>query len=69
MKIGKIIKMQRKEHGWSLAELAKRASISKSFLWEMEQGSSDISFTNLHKVTKALSLDIVFSINKMKATP
>lgn len=57
--VGERIRFIRTQRGWTLEQLAERAGVSKSFLWEVEQGRSNMSGEKLVRVANALvaSLD------------
>jgi transcriptional regulator with XRE-family HTH domain len=51
--LGDRLRMLRKENGWSLAEVARRAQLSISFLSALERGVTNISVGNLFKLADA----------------
>jgi transcriptional regulator with XRE-family HTH domain len=55
--IGGRIRLVRTQRGLTLEQLADKAEISKSFLWEVEQGS-DISGERLLRVANALGASL-----------
>lgn len=55
--VGGRIKLVRTKRGWTLEQLAERAAISKSFLWEVERGS-DIGGERLLRVANALGASL-----------
>ena len=55
---GKRIREQRTRLGLTMEQLANKAGISKSFLWEVEQDRSDISGEKLLRVANALRASI-----------
>lgn len=57
--VGSRIKLVRTKLGLTLEQLADRSKISKSFLWEVEQGS-DISGERLLRVANALNASLDF---------
>src|SRR5204863_1920532 len=57
--IGGRIRLVRTQRGMTLEQLADKAEISKSFLWEVEQGS-DISGERLLRVANALSASLEY---------
>jgi len=57
---GQRIHLARTKKGWTLEQLAERAGISKSFLWEVEQGNSDIRGEKLLRVANALGASLDF---------
>jgi transcriptional regulator with XRE-family HTH domain len=68
MKIGLIIKARRKEIKLTLDDVAGKAGISKSALWEVEKGNSDIGFERLRRVAEALDMDIELVKRSFKLT-
>lgn len=56
IKIGEIIKKQRKEVGITQIELANKADISTSYLCDIEKGRSVPSIVTLKKIAKALEI-------------
>ncbi len=56
--LGEKLKAVRKERGYSLEELAKRTSFSKSFLSQIENGKNSPSIASLKKITSALDISI-----------
>lgn len=56
--IGDRIRHVRTERNFTLEELAKRAEISKSFLWSVENDKSDISGANLLRIANALGASV-----------
>lgn len=60
MDIGSIVRRERKKRGWSLQTFADKASISKGYLWEVENnsGTRGPSFTKVCQIAAALSLSI-----------
>lgn len=55
--VGGRIRLVRTKRGWSLEQLAEKAGISKSFLWEVERGS-DIGGERLLRVANALDASL-----------
>ncbi|MDG5789355.1 helix-turn-helix transcriptional regulator [Evansella sp. AB-P1] len=64
---GEKVRALRKEKGLSLEELAHRASISTSFLDEVERGKKDLTIISLLLIAFGLDLDdpsIIYSESK-----
>jgi transcriptional regulator with XRE-family HTH domain len=61
----------RTQRGLTLEQLAEGARISRSFLWEVEQGRSDISGTKLVRLANVLgaSLDYLLRGTSVAETP
>jgi len=58
--VGQRIHLVRTKKGWTLEQLAGRAGMSKSFLWEVEQGNSDIRGEKLLRVANELGASLDF---------
>lgn len=58
--VGERIRFVRNERGLTLDDLAKKAGISKSFLWAVENDKSDIGGENLINITNALGASVEF---------
>lgn len=56
--VGARLRLVRDERGLSLEELAERAGVSKSFLWEVEHDRSGISGERLLKVANVLGASL-----------
>lgn len=58
--VGKRLRHVREQRGLTLDQLADRAGVSKSFLWEVEQDKSGISGERLLRVANALGASLDF---------
>ena len=58
--VGQRINYVRTEQGYTLEGLAKRAGLSKSFLWEVENDRSGISGSRLLQIADALGASVDF---------
>ena len=58
--LGARVRRIRKRREWSLDELAERAGMSKSFLWEIENDRSDASGERLLKLADALGTTVEY---------
>jgi len=58
--VGQRLQYIRTNNGLTLDQLAERAGISKSFLWEVEHDNSGISGENLLRVANALGASLDF---------
>jgi transcriptional regulator with XRE-family HTH domain len=54
--VGRNIKHIRTGRRLSLADLAKRAEMSKPGLWAIEEGKTSPTFTSIDKVARALGM-------------
>jgi HTH-type transcriptional regulator/antitoxin HipB len=60
--LSEIIKTTRKLAGLSQLELANRAGVGKTLLFNLEKGSTQISFGNILKVLKVLNIKLNFKL-------
>ena len=58
--VGQRLQYVRTRKGLTLDQLARRASVSKSFLWEVEHDNSGISGERLLRVANALDASLEF---------
>lgn len=58
--VGARIRSRREELGWTQEELARKASISKSFLSDIENGKRSVGADKLLDVARALSRSLDF---------
>lgn len=56
MPMGQLIRQTRQTRGWSLANLAERAGISRSYLHQIEQGASTPTEEKIVKLAEALGV-------------
>lgn len=56
--VGERIKSRREELGWKQDDLASKASISKSFLSDLENGKRNVGADKLLDIARALSLSL-----------
>jgi transcriptional regulator with XRE-family HTH domain len=60
--LGEIIKTTRKLAGLSQIDLAERAGVGKTLVFNLEKGSTQISFENILKVLKVLNIKLDFKL-------
>lgn len=60
--LAKIIKETRKVAGLTQLELAARAGVGKTLVYNLEKGSSKVSLENLLKVLKILNIKIEYKV-------
>lgn len=58
--VGARIRARREELGWTQEELARKASISKSFLSDVENGKRSVGADKLLDISRALSRSLDF---------
>ena len=56
--IGRRLRELRKEHDWTLAEVARRTGISVGTLSKLERGKTDLNFTSVNKLANGLGLPV-----------
>lgn len=56
--IGRRLRQLRKEHDWTLAEVAHRTGISIGTLSKLEHGKTDLNFTSVNKLANGLGLPV-----------
>lgn len=56
--IGRRLRELRKEHDWTLAEVARRTGISVGTLSKLENGKTDLNFTSVNKLAMGLGLPV-----------
>jgi y4mF family transcriptional regulator len=57
---GNLVRHHRKMSGLSQAELAKRAGVGKTVIFDIEHGKESVQFDTMKKVLEALSIRINF---------
>ena len=58
--LGKIIRTTRKLAGLSQIELAERAGVGKTLVFNLEKGSTNVALENVLKVLKILNIKLDF---------
>jgi transcriptional regulator with XRE-family HTH domain len=56
--LGKRLQALRGLHGWSIAETARRAGVSVSMLWKVENGQTELTYSKLAKLANGLEVPI-----------
>jgi transcriptional regulator with XRE-family HTH domain len=56
--VGNNVRTLRESRGLSFEDLAKRAGMTKSGVWMIEQGKSSPTMTSLEKIARALSTPV-----------
>jgi transcriptional regulator with XRE-family HTH domain len=56
--IGNNVRTLRESRGLSFEDLARRAGMTKSGVWMIEQGKSSPTMTSLEKIARALSTPV-----------
>ena len=56
--IGRRLKQLRKEHDWTLAEVAHKTGISVGTLSKLEHGKTDLNFSSVNKLANGLGLPV-----------
>jgi transcriptional regulator with XRE-family HTH domain len=52
------VKALRERRGWSIAETARRATVSVSMLWKVENGQTELTYSKLAKLAAGLGVPI-----------
>jgi y4mF family transcriptional regulator len=55
---GPLVRELREERGWSQAELARRASVSRTFVIDLESGKSTVETSKFMDVFQALGYEM-----------
>ena len=56
--IGQRLRQLRKEHDWTLVEVARLTGISAGTLSKLERGKTDLNFTSVNKLANGLGLPV-----------
>jgi len=57
--LGARLRQIRQGHGWTLKEVASRSGLSVGFLSQVERGLTTLSIVSLHRICRALGVDMV----------
>jgi DNA-binding transcriptional MerR regulator len=57
-RVGAVVRSARKRHGLTVAQLAERVGVSRSFISAVERGESGVSFQILSRLAQALELTL-----------
>lgn len=55
--VGDVLRKLRKDRGWTLEELAQASGVSRTTLWELENGKTDTRGSTLKRIAQAFGLD------------
>ena len=55
---GALVRELREERGWSQAELARRANVSRTFLIDLESGKATVETSKFMDVFQALGFEL-----------
>jgi transcriptional regulator with XRE-family HTH domain len=58
------VRLLRKRKGWTVAETARRAGLSTSMLWKVENGQTSLTYQKLMRLAKGLEVEVaeLFSV-------
>lgn len=54
--LGKVLRQQREQRGWSQEDLAEHASLNRSYVGELERGQAVASLLTLEKLAQAFDV-------------
>ncbi len=65
------VQMLRKRKGWTVTEAARRAGLSASMLWKVENGQTSLTYQKLMRLAQGLEVDVaeLFSVEVPDAVP
>lgn len=65
------VQMLRKLKGWTVSEAARRAGLSTSMLWKVENGQTSLTYQKLMRLAKGLEVDVaeLFSVEAPGVVP
>ena len=66
--VGKRLRALRKEHDWTLAEVARKTGISVATLSKLENGRTHLNFTSVNKLAEGLGLTVTDLTNPKTST-
>ncbi|MET3904715.1 helix-turn-helix domain-containing protein [Paenarthrobacter sp. 4246] len=64
---GPLVRELREERAWSQAELARRASVSRTFVIDLESGKASVETSKFMDVFQALGFEIAIRDNETGA--
>ncbi|QSZ50477.1 helix-turn-helix domain-containing protein [Arthrobacter sp. D5-1] len=64
---GPLVRELREERAWSQAELARRASVSRTFVIDLEAGKASVETSKFMDVFQALGFEIAIRDNETGA--
>ena len=56
--LGRLVREHRERHGWTQAELARRAVVSERWISVLERGHSNAQLAPVHSVLRVLGLEL-----------
>ncbi|WP_157976452.1 helix-turn-helix domain-containing protein [Parahaliea mediterranea] len=65
--IGRRLRQLRKDHDWTLAEVAEKTGISVGTLSKLEHGKTQLNFTSVNKLANGLGLPVTDLTNPVSA--
>lgn len=60
--VGRVIRLRRKELGYTQTEIAEFAGVSQRLISEIERGKPTVAFETVMRVANGLGIDFVLSI-------
>jgi transcriptional regulator with XRE-family HTH domain len=67
--MGSRIKEKRREEGISIRELARRTSLTASFISQVENGKANVSLDSLRRIAEALGVQMLFFLSELTPVP
>lgn len=60
--VGRVIRLRRKELGYTQTEIAEFAGVSQRLISEIERGKPTVAFETVMRVANGLGIDFVLSV-------
>ncbi len=67
--LGKIVRYHRRKNGLTQLELATRAGVGKTMVFDLEKGKQSVRLNTLMKVLHALNINLLYQSPLMQAFP